>query len=111
MSELKLEVGLSYHTDSGTLVKIVSVFMIPTGDSAVGVCSMLYVGDNDNLYNQHGVVLEQKRLDKTLFTPESLIYPYGGKHPKYSNQNVLDKITELKQLVEASGLSVEMIIK
>ncbi len=119
MSELKLELGSSYHTSSGTLVKIVARRLFTNYNDKgepTGIYSSVYVGDNNNLYDSHGHSLEQLTSDdnvsfKPFEKPEDLSYPYGGKPLNSLDQDVLNKITELKILVEASGLSVEVIIK
>lgn len=119
MSELKLELETSYHTDSGKLVKIIAIREINIVDVKYAITdvkySVVYVGDNNNFYDCRGHALERLSSDPnkifgSLEKPEDLIYPYGGTHPKYSNQNVLNKIAELKEIVEVSGLSVEVII-
>lgn len=115
MTELKLELESSYHTSSGTIVQIVGKTLIPPFDTvseeSSGVYFVAYSGDNDFLYDCHGHALEQLRSDNTIFKPEDLTYPYGGNPSNSSNQEVLSKIAELKELVEASGFSVEVTIK
>lgn len=115
MSELKLELGSSYHTSSGTIVQIVGRTLIPPFGTVSGespnVYFVAYSGDNNCLYDCHGHSLEQLSQDDTISKPEDLSYPYGGKPLNSLDQDVLNKIKELKILVEASGLSVEVIIK